>query len=282
MRVFLILLLSFCWIDGYGQVEAITNSYSFNLTFTPQLYLNGVDIENDKVTPDGFSAKNTGGFTAGFEIERKSKKGFVLNLGLLYSMRHYSLAMGYKNLDFFLPGAAEQLNTLGPQIEYYRGSIPYFKVRFMAGHVLPFRVLNGCNIEIKGGISSRIYIKRKAAKAEYYRGIVLIKNDTTYDSVIGEGNFNFGATTSSQSYAIAFEWYIGLCRNLNTQFLKNINIGIEMTRALTINGRSTIGEGELRSYTLYDQDYSKPYSYDRYRAKDFSIGLRLSAGLWHK
>jgi hypothetical protein len=189
--------------------------------------------------------------------------------------------MGYENLGFFLPEAAGQLNALGSQIEHHSGNTPYFKFRLMAGYVLPFEVLHNCHIEVKAGLSVKHC--RKRLQGEYFRGIALLKNDTVYQAVVGEGSFWFGSKSSEEVRTFSAEWYIGLSKSLNTRFIKNINVGIEMTRALNFDKTyGNAGYANMDTYRLYDKYPSQPYSQDRYIAKDFSIGLKLSVGLWHK
>lgn len=275
----------FCCFATYGQngknLKRKKSQYSVNLTFTPQLFLNSADIESDDIAPEAISTQNTGGYTIGTEIERRGKNGFILNAGFQYGVRHYSLDMGYENISFFLPEAAEQLNTLGPQIEHYSGSASYFKFRLMAGYVIPFKVMHNCHIEVKAGLSVRLW--QTIFEGSYYRGITLVKNDSIFQSVIGDGSFRFGSTPSAQSFTYSAEWYIGLCKSVNTRFCKNINVGIEMTRAINFDKTyGNTGYANMDTYRLYDKYPTNPYSQDRLIAKDFSIGLKLSVGLWHK
>jgi hypothetical protein len=281
MKGYTTTLLLLCCLVAYSQPKIAIpkkSQYSVSLTLTPQLFLTGMDVENDGIIPETISTKNTCGYTVGAEIERKSKTGFLLNLGMQYGVKWHSITMGYQSLSFFDPSIADALDKLGPQIEYYSGTSSYLKLRLMAGYVIPSKILNGCNIEVKAGISIRTYLTEYTG--EYYRGLQFIKNDTIFISEVGNGYAHFGDNNLFQSWGKTAEGYIGLRKELNTQYLKNISIGLEFTRNIFFKGQSDARDVYVNSYYIYGG--SRPISSDRYSAKDFSIGLRLSAGLWHK
>jgi hypothetical protein len=241
------------------------SQYSVNLTCTPQLLLNHANVENDGIIPETISTKNTGGYTVGAEIERKSKTGFLLNIGLQYGMRHHSITMGYQSLSFFEPSIADELDKLGPQIEQYSGNSYYWKLRLMAGYVIPRKILHGCNIEIKAGFSVRTY--ENNVTGEYYRGIQLQRNDTIFLSEIGNGYASFGGSDPFQSWWKTAEGYIGIRKELNTKYLKNVSIGLEFTRAIFFNNQSDQYDVYVTSYTLYGGSY--PVSNDKYIQRIF-------------
>lgn len=275
------LFLLLCCLTTYSQTNVKTPKkntlYTLNLTLTPQLYLNGINVENDGIAPEAISTKNTGGYTIGAEIERKSRTGFLLNIGLLYGVRWHNITMGYEDLSFFDKGVAEELKKLETQ-KTYRGTSSYVKIRLMAGYIIPLKIAHGCNLEVKAGVSIRTYMTDLTA--DYYRGIQFERNDTIYISSIGSGYAHFGSRDRFQSWWKTAEGYIGFRKELDTKYLKHISVGLEFTKAIFFNGPSNNFDAYMDSYSL--NTGASPISTDEYISRDFSIGLRLSVGLWHK
>jgi hypothetical protein len=277
MKPYLILLLSFYHLTTNAQTRDIKKShYTLNVTCTPQLFLNSCNVENDGKIPEAISTINTGGYTLGAEIERKNMHGLLLSFGLQYGRQHHNITMGYENLSFFDPSIATKLNTLGSFIEVHSATTSYINMSIVAGYVIPYKVLNGCNIEFKAGLSARFYLR--GYNKPSYIGIQVLKNDTIFLSDVSNQNINLGDNFNGEpSWQKGMEFYLGLCKNMHYRFLKNISIGFELTRAIS-SGAS--GWAEVQSYSLYSG--SKPISTDYYQSKDFSIGLKFSAGLWCK
>jgi hypothetical protein len=273
-------LFLFTVVKAQVNIDKKVSPYTFNLTFTPQLFFNGGNVENDGKLPETISTRNTGGYTLGAELERKGKHGLILNAAIQYGKQSHDITMGYQSLSFFDPSVADQLTALGPVIKDYKASSAYINFRFMVGYEAPFTILNGCKIDIKAGVSTRFYVKGYSISPTLQ--IQLLKNDTLFVSDASEQNIRLGSTsTSPLSWNQDAEFYIGLCKNINGKFIKNFNVGIEVTRGLMINGESGSGSAYVESINLYKQT-TDFVSVDKYEAKDFSIGLRLAIGLWHK
>jgi hypothetical protein len=282
MKSSFVLLLVLSVLTVHSQIHITAplklSQCRLNFTFTPQLYLNGINVESDGIKPEGITTRNTGGYTAGVEFERKSKTGFLLNFGMQYAIKHHSLSMGYDSLGFFDRGVAQILDKLGPQIEHYSVNSSYLKFRFMVGYAIPYKVLRGCHLEVKAGFS--IGRSLTGFYGEYYRGVQFERNDTIYKAEIAYGNFGFGGSGKSMSWSKTAECSIALKKELNTKYLKDISIGLEFTRAIFFAKQSTQDDGYFDARTLY---VGNPIiSTDKYISKDFSIGLRLCAGLWCK
>lgn len=279
MKNYLFGLLLFFSFAANAQVESPIKkkaSYTVNITATPQLFLNACNVKNDGIYPETISARNTGGYTLGLEIERKSRHGLILNAALQYGKQYHNVTMGYQDISFFDPSNADELKGLGPIITNFKASTAYVNFRMMIGYVLPFEILNGCKLETKVGGSSRIYIRGFQGGDDIIMNFV--KNDTLFlGAWVSRQSIRLGNDYPPYSYSQTFEGYIGLCKNLNHKWLKNVSFGLEFTRSITAGQQSGNASAYVFSYTMYKKE---PISSDRYDGKDLSI--RMAVGLWHK
>lgn len=284
MKKHFIIFMPFLYsLSGKAQVdvrpEKKANPYTLNITFTPQLFLNQPNIKNDGVTPEAINTKNTGGIRMGFEIERKSRRnGFVMNLGLTYSIQHQYIGVYFDDPEGRVANALKKYWLDNP-IDFSSTS-SYMDLHFTAGYIFPIRKLGGWNAVTKAGISMRKYL------GVYYiipYADIDIYVPTSQDVNLGIKGIDMNMGGGGGSYQWEMECYAGLRKEMNYKFLKNISFGIEAGRAVFIaNGGSPTARATVKSYYSYNNGEKPILSVDRYLSKDIAIGLKLSAGFWYK
>lgn len=279
MKRYLTLLLMLSCTTAYCQPKTATtkqSQYSVNLTFTPQLFINGPNVANDGVGSETIYTKNTGGYRVGLELERKSRRnGFVMDIGLTYSRQHQYIKVYFDDPDSRIANALKfkGLNTLD-----FSTTSSYSDFHFTAGYVFPIKKTKGWNAVVKAGVSVRVYWNNKATNP--YIDIGIQKNDT---QVLGIRGINVSLGGGSWTSVPEMECNIGLMKNTTYKYLKNISFGIEVGRAIAFaDDRSPTARAEIQSYYSYNNGNKSTFSVDNYFAKDLAIGLKLSAGLWHK
>jgi hypothetical protein len=219
---------------------------------------------------DYLNANNTNGYNFGLQFERRTRNNLLLSADVQYGRRKYDVQID-QNMTGYDPVAIVNLTNL-----YYRESITasvnYLSFRIMAGRY--FEINNKWGVAAKAGMSVRGFLNgdhRVTGGFIDYRWDNDITSTTSQVSII-KRQFGLGGTSNTLA---PVEVYIGLQRTFDSSVVKNISFGIEASRNV-FKGQNP--EVVVHSTT---EIYGPPIgSKDEFTDRNFSLGIRLSVGLW--
>lgn len=247
-----------------------------HISYTPQLYLNQSGLENDGIDPDIISTRNTFGDVYSLEYERITAKNIIMNVGLMFGRQKHDVTVKYNDgIAFYNDIDKDALSQITDPANY-GATTSYVGIKLMGGYQFknPISRLKGWDVESKVGLSLRIATSSKFTNIT--RRIIYERNDTLYIGYYGEDDAFFGGKSRLGNLIKSYtaDLYLGVSKNINWSFVKNVSFGISASHGL---GRH--GGVSFVNASSYNSNQAL-VSNDHYYAKDFSIGARLAVGLW--
>jgi hypothetical protein len=246
------------------------------VSYTPQLNLNKLNIDNNSVEPGVIQAKNTLGQYAAIGIERTTRYGLLIHAGIGFSRRVHNITivkdMHNYDSDVVLNVVLKYpvnvtLETIDPEL-----MLGYHK-----------RIDKKWAVSVLVGVQEKRYEKVIYREADaifgYYGNNTPLQVVTpfSYSLFMGERpppqpdrNW-FGVIFA---YPMVFKFYLGMEYNLSKGFIKYFTIGVEATRAGTWDNAYQ----QLTVYTSKNRYSGGNISY--YSDNEVSLGLRAGVGLW--
>jgi len=234
-------------------------------------YFDNGGILYDRMPPsDYLKANNTNGYNFGLQFERRTRSNLLLSADVQYGRRKYDVQIA-QNMTGYDPVAVIDLSNL-----YYRESITasvnYLSFRIMGGRY--FAVNNKWGIAAKAGISVRGFLSGDHRVTGGFIDYQLDNGITSATSQVSVIKRQFGLGGTSNTLA-PVEIYIGLQRTFDSSVVKNISFGIEANR--------NVFKGQNPELVVHSttEIYGPPIgSKDEFTDRNFSLGIRLSVGLW--
>lgn len=281
MKKFVIALIVFMIVlnKGYAQQSAVDNNdkgkaiQHIEVAICSQYFFNGSSVKNDGNIPELISARNTWGGLIDINYKRTTKYSLTWEAGLLYGFQSFDATVYYKNLDFFYPpysiGSIPENN-----LSVYRANIPYIGAKFAIGYqgILPEAFGKNISWESSLGLQLRMPI-RKYYNDNYHPVQFQIDSSIYFSDFGGESGVLGGKAFKVVNLLPQF--YVGLKKKIGDKTFRTLSAGILITHGI---GNQYGGFAVIDAYT---RDHTfKIISEDKYRSRDFSIGLRIAAGLW--
>src|SRR5690606_23013099 len=247
-----------------------------NLSYTPQYFLNGINIDHDGISPDVLSTKNTGGYTLSLEYQRTTRYHMIYGGGFLYSRQEHDVSVTYTTLDFFTSPGQPKLGYFYYG-KHYKGVSANTGFRLFTGYRWENPLKGSTGWDIDGGIGLMLRLHLKGYEEQDASSLSYFREDppTIFNRTLSVQSVQFGHDLdNSWSWDENLEVYIGFSKNMSWYFIQDFNIGIVAT-----HGLSKYGNGSV-SVDTYQQELPQVRSTDQYNSRDLSLGLRLGIGLW--
>lgn len=267
----------------FAQITKRKAENRVNISYTPQWYLHslgGVNHYGDDLGQQVIYPRNAFGQTLEIEYQRTTRNGLIMSLGLQTGMEKHNIDVHY-NFGYVDAEAPELKNAwLDTQ---FKATVNRMAIRVMAGYKWesPFKAFPGWDIETKAGIALRRNTNGGVA-GNYYTVLTYKKDDTFFRKEVAFNYIGFGSPHLKfpSGFRSAFEFYVGLTKNMNVGFIRTLSIGIDGTYGLRKNYGSS-GGAHITLYTL-DNYTGNLLSESRheYSSPDFALGIKLAVGLW--
>lgn len=278
-------------IFGYGQSqskETIKGRNEFELSITPQYFLNKLNVHNDGALPEAITARNRMGVNFGIDYYRITRSGLIYGAGVSYGVISHALTKGVKDLSFFYPqkdneGFVRYLSRRdAADFEIY--NLQYASVHPSLGYRFKPQedFLEGWSFQVIAGCDFLLYIN--GDKSNY--AIISSYTDNTggilyQNKPILNISSQFGTPSYQQQkmyllYSLDFE----LARSVDWKIIHSVNIGIKLTCSGTNYKSNASDKSGFSAVDAYEYNSNTPISHNEYRARDLSIGLKFGIGLW--
>ncbi|MBX2906420.1 MAG: hypothetical protein KF744_10310 [Taibaiella sp.] len=269
MKIQLACTFSLLGFSCFAQNKAGQNSIQPSIGIVR--YFDKGGILYDRVPPsDYLKANNTNGYNFGLQFERRTRNNLLLSADVQYGVRKYDVQIE-QNMTGYDPVAEVNLRNFIYR-ESITASVNYLSFRILAGRY--FALKNNWGISAKAGMSVRGFLNgdhRVTGGFIDYRWDNGITSTTSQVSII-KRQFGLGGTSNTLA---PIEIYFGVQRTFDRSVVKNISFGIEASRNI-FKGQNP--EVVVHSTT---EIYGPPIgSKDEFTDRNFSLGIRLSVGLW--
>lgn len=286
-----------------SEIKSRKGKNEIHLSFTPQYYLNKLSVHNDGVIPNPISTKNMPGFNLSMDYNRVTRYGLVYGAGISFGQIGHDVTIHFKDLSFFYPDDDHPYlkEELAKESTYYhhRENLNFLSIHPTIGYrfKMPERFMKGWNLQI-----NLTYVFLRYLNGSNH--LLSLKMD--FPNKAGDTMFvgapflsyytQFGKTPWMSFWGEEFhgmyEADITFSKEMNCHWISNINIGFKVTYAG--EGRNSPDGSYYHSQTsgsgfAYAKSYTdksvyeinpQPASNNEYRARDFSIGIKLGVGLW--
>jgi hypothetical protein len=295
MQYFLFIFL-FTSICVKAQKKGTSQLY---LGTARQQYFDKGGVKNDNILPnDNIRPNNPFAQNYSLEYRRTTRSGWIYGGGLQTGKRKYDVGI-YYDLANFDPRAKVSLANAIYQRRII-AKVRYWEPRFFTGYRYPLN--SKWAIIAMGGLSFRIFTsgeeERNRTKIIEYKldnmnatwTTDLIQDDYFFGSFpakFGSPGARFLGAIASYNIYTSADFYFGIQRKLNYNWLKTIEFGFEIDRRVTSKSRKSSEHASTKSPEM--RVYLKPeysikdetlFSKDKFYDRNVSLGIRLSLGLW--
>lgn len=286
-----------------SEINQQKGKNELDFSFTPQYYFNKMNIHNDAMAGGKISTKNTAGFNLSLDYYRVTHYGMVYGAGFSFGQIGHNISINYNNFNFFYP--KNDYPTLN---QYLATNSAHYhvnkQINFLSLHPsigyrfkLPGARFKNWNFQVDFMYEFRFYLNG----GFYHDGRIMQYTSKTGDTIfvnipLLNVYYEFGKDDNlsfwRQQVHSMYVANITISKEINWRCVSNVNIGVKVTYAA--EGRNspdgsyyhsqTSGSGFATSDSYdYTSAYQFPYtpiSHSEYRARDFSIGIKLGVGLW--
>ncbi len=278
----MLLAIAFSWASAYGRIKG--GSIAINLSHTTQYYFETGNVKFDAQLPQKhLYANNTYGQSIAVQIERVTRDGLILSLGLGYGVRRYDI--DYKK-DFtnFDPDAVDNLKQKTFS-QNFSETVNYLKPRLMVGYQCS--VGRNWIAGFKAGLSEMLFFDgiwdNYSANTQYETDDGSISKNVQFmyaERYFGRQDVIKGSGKLLQvklfpQKILLYEFYAGISREFDKPWIRNVSIGIEGTRGVRM--WDNIAAMSVQSSQTIDKGLE---SEEVYLDRNISLGVRLSVGIW--
>jgi hypothetical protein len=245
---------------------------NINFSFVTQAFNNQVNIVNDNKDPNPISAQNTFGYSFFVGYQRAYKSGIYWMVDLGYSTQNHNISFK-RDLSNFDSTAKQNLSgyTFNERIVY---NVSYINPRFFVGY--SYTLCKKMSLQIAAGYSKKIYNSSTYIPEKDFEKLYALSYYTDDYNTFYNYSFLRISTYNFRTNIDVFHAYFGSQLAVNYKYLKNLSFGIEFSKNIS---------SPLYIYTLSWRQRG-PYddinnvSVDEYASKEYSFGIRITAGLW--
>lgn len=285
----------------YGQkdnnvAKAHKGNNEIEFSFTPQYYFNKLNVHNDGVLPGLISAKNTAGFNLSIDYHRITPYGLVYGAGASFGQIGHDVTVNYKDFSFFYPKKDNPVVTDSLKSwhadEHVVERLNYLSLHPSVGYrfKLPGSFMNGWDVQADLSCDFVFYLNGLHGGDDI--DAVYTRNGTTIITPLMGYGYEFGTPHNTifnhfySQYFIAYGLNLSLHKEINRGILSDISAGIKVTYSGNGNFHDKTRGAGFVGADAYDINSFSPnishgsISHNEYRARDFSVGLKLGVGLW--
>jgi hypothetical protein len=253
-----------------------------SLTFTPQQYLNSINIRGEG-QPQVIHTKNTFGYKLGLDYQRTTRYGLIFGSGISYGSQRNIIDIVYSSdMSWFDPYADHPEQLVGQQEAKlnYAFTSKYAALQLKAGYSfkLPANWDKGWRVETTLGVTSRLYLNdpdvnnpEQDPSWTWWR-MMYEKGGQSYLSTFATEYGSF--SDKGVSILATAEAYIGISKAVNLGWLRNFSLGIEVSKSFFHRGGSAYFDNYVKDF------YGKQVAHNVYESKNLSLGIKMSVGLW--
>jgi hypothetical protein len=215
-------------------------------------------------------------YAVGIEYERVTRHHFIFDIGLEYGITRHKVNVVQDFSDFDTAASNLSDYSFDRKLDL---KFHYLSPRLLIGYQYP--ITHDWSLVGKVGLSVSLFLDGYNGPSQpyvidYTRDNGTAVNATFMSETISIGDSkNHGGSRFFSFPLHTYECYIGVEHSVKRRWIKKLAIGLEGTRAIRWNDPPGIIQISSLGNVYNSQD-----NIDSYRDRNFSLGLRLSLGLW--